>query len=327
LKVLITGASGFIGRRLSQTLSESNHSVVGTGRTVPPSSENFPGKFIAADLQKESDCRSVSRDLDAIVHCAGKAGAWGRSGDYFRANVVATQQLLAAARANGVTRFINLSSPSIYFDYKDQFDLKEDQLPKSFSNAYASTKYEAEKLVSAAHGPHFWTLSLRPRGVIGAGDRNWLPRIIAMRSRNRLVQVGDGKNIVDFTSVLNLADAVELALRGEERCYGRLYNITNGTPEPLWEVITRALEAVGLDGKRKKLPRPPMMALAKMSAFYHRLKKSEKEPELLPIKVGVASYSMTLNIDAAREILGYRPKTTTAQSIEEFARSEGARRP
>lgn len=318
MKILITGATGFIGQRLVQRLSANGHDVVGTARSF--SGEKFPRyTFIAADLSKASQGDQLMQNIDVVIHCAGKAGVWGGLAEYTQANVVATKNILASAQKNKVRRFINISSPSIYFAFKDQFDLKETDRPQKFSNAYALTKFQAEQLVQAAHTPDFLTVSLRPRGVIGAGDKNWLPRIIEMQKNGSLIQPGLGENLADFTCVENLMDAIELCLTTEEKNMGEVYNITNGMPEKLWTVIEESLEAVGLSSQHKKVFLSIAMTVAKISEIIHQLKKTQQEPALLPVKVGVAAYSLTLDISKAKTKLGYKPRQSTAEGLREFA--------
>lgn len=320
MKILITGISGFIGQRTADRLIQKGHEVFGTGRSkgTKPDQQSF--QYAPADLTNAQDCERITHNKDAIIHCAGKAGAWGAHSEYETANVSATRCLLEAARKNKVKRFVNISSPSIYFDFRNQFDLKETDLPRRFSNAYAKTKYLAEHLVHDAHQPnHFETISLRPRGVIGAGDRNWMPRIIALRNAGKLVQVGSGSNLADFTSVANLMDALELCLAAPTSAMGRTYNITNGTPELFWDVVESGLKALGLDSRRKKIPLFLAMGMARLSEIFATLKRSTEEPDLLPIKVGVAAYSLTLDISAAKSILKYSPQQSTQDGLEEFA--------
>lgn len=318
MKILVTGATGFIGQRLVQRLTANNHEVVGTARSF--SGESFQRyTFTAADLLKASQCDQLTQNIDVIIHCAGKAGVWGSLAEYTQANVVTTKNILEAAKKNQVRRFINISSPSIYFAFEDQFDLKETDLPKKFSNAYASTKFQAEQLVQAAHKPSFLTVSLRPRGVIGAGDKNWLPRIIEIQKSGTLVQPGLGENLADFTCVENLMDAIELCLTTDEKNMGEAYNITNGTPEKLWIVIEELLKTVGLSSQHKKVFLFIAMTVAKISEIFHQLKNTQQEPALLPVKVGVAAYSMTLDISKAKTRLGYKPKQSTADGLCEFA--------
>ncbi len=315
MNILVTGANGFIGRRIVNRLVRKGHFVFSSGRGPKPADSH---NYRQANISNKFDCISAVKNIDSVIHCAGKAGAWGSRSEFIEANVVGTRNLLEASKANQVKKFINISSPSIYFDYKDQFNLKESEIPRFFSNAYAETKYQSECEVIAANSNKFNTISLRPRGVIGMGDRNWLPRIIEMKKKGSLIQPGDGSNIVDFTSVENLVDAIELCLIAPSESYGTTYNITNGSPEKLWGVIERTLTNIGLDSSRKRIPLFLAMAAARLSETYHSLKKTKNEPNLLPIKVGVAAYSMTLDISKAKKTLNYKPRVSTNEAIAEF---------
>jgi len=318
MKILVTGSSGFIGQRVVQRLVSKGHQVTGSSLT-PIKVQPKDHSFMPADLARLQSCEALVNGVEVVIHCAGKAGAWGPRSEYEIANVVATKNMLEAAEAAQVQRFINLSSPSIYFDYKNQIALKEDQIPAVFSNAYAETKYLAEELVRKANTEQFKTLSLRPRGVVGAGDRNWLPRIIGLRQANKLIQPGDGTNKVDFTSVENLVDAIELCMTTPGKNCGRAYNLTDGTSEYLWEFIEYALSLVGLDGKRMRVPTQIAMAMARLSEKYHILCRTKQEPSLLPVKVGVGAYSMTLDISDAQNLLGYAPRISSRAAAQEFA--------
>lgn len=320
--ILITGASGFIGGRAAERLSARGYHVVtcGRGASRPRTLVSSEIEYRRADFSNVNGIRKILDDVDAVLHCAGKAGAWGTYQDYYDSNVVLTERLLAAAGQSGVRRFINISSPSIYFDYKNLFRLTEDYLPRRFSNAYAETKYLAERAVRAAHRQDFETISLRPRGVIGAGDTNWLPRIIEMRKAGALKQVGRGTNIVNFTSVSNLLDAIELTLSASGHSMGETYNIHNGSDESFWEVVEKALSAAGLDARRRRVPLLFALGAARLNEKWHRWRGSKNEPELLPIKVGVSAYSLTMDISKARRKLGYQPKQTTDEALAEFAR-------
>lgn len=320
--IVITGASGFIGGRAADRLVESGYRVIATGR-----SQQRPRTMINPEIEYRAahfdDVAKLKTDLEGVwgvLHCAGKAGAWGSYADFYEANVDLTQRLVDAARRAGVQRFVNLSSPSIYFDYKDQLRLTEEFRPPRFSNAYAETKYLAEQAVHRAHGRDFQVISLRPRGVIGAGDVNWMPRIISLRKSGGLRQIGDGRNQANFTSVSNLLDAIELAFSAPESATGQVYNIHNGVDENFWDVVDKGLRAVNLDSRRKKVTRSTAMFLARANERWNAWRGTEKEPELLPVKIGVSTYSMTMDISRAKKLLGYTPKQTTEQALEEFAR-------
>ncbi len=186
--------------------------AVAFGRAVPIL-KSVVRAFFKATLLISIFARMRLEGVEAVIHCAGLAGTWGAFDKYYDANVAGTENLLSAARTNRCRRFINISSPSIYFEFRDQLDLKEDYRPKKFSNAYARTKWMAETLVQAANSAELQTvLPLRPRSVIGASDQNVLPRLIRLQETGSLVQIGRGENVVDITTVGNLIQAVELCL-------------------------------------------------------------------------------------------------------------------
>lgn len=324
MKALVTGATGFIGARIAAALLDTGaQQVVFTGRKQPRDSQLLArgAIFLAGDLVDPEFTERATRGIDVIFHCAGLAGTWGSYEDFYRANVTATRNLLVAAKTNGARRFINISSPSIYFDFKDQLNLREGDLPRKFSNHYASTKWEAEQLVAAAHGPDFLTVSLRPRSVIGAGDQNVLPRLIRLQEKGALVEIGSGQNVVDITTVGNLVDAALLCMKAPAAAMGESYNITNGTPVKFWEFVDHVLKSAGLPTQRKRLPYAPVMALARANEFLSRLLRRKNEPSLLPIAVGVITFSMTLDISKARTRLGYSPRFSTEDGVSEFIRA------
>lgn len=320
MNILITGASGFIGSRIAQALgANSHHQLILTGRKRP-ATYSLPYTFIAADLTQEKETLELTKGVDVVIHCAGLAGTWGDYQEYYLANVLSTENLLKSSQKNGVKRFINISSPSIYFDYKDQFNLREGDLPPQFSNAYAQTKYEGEVLTQKYHSENLWTVSLRPRSVIGAGDNNVLPRLIHYNEQGQLKIIGKGLHLVDITTIGNLLQAVELCLQAPQGAMGTTYNISNGQPELFWNFVDSLLSHFGTIAPRRRIPYALAMGLAQINQILCRLMRVKKEPTLLPLTVGIMAYSMTMDISHAREHLGYRPRYSTADGIEEFVK-------
>ncbi len=322
MKVLVTGATGFIGGRLCLELSSKGHEVLATGR-LSQASESFKDyiHYLSSTLEDHHELLELTKGCDAVLHCAGKTGVWGPYQEYYQANVEVTKRLLKAAKENGVQRFIHLSSPSIYFQLKDQMNLKEEDIPSEIFDSYGQTKYESEKLVLSQNDESFLTIAFRPRGVIGAGDKSWLPRIVELYQSGQLIIPGKGDNVVDFTSCHNLVALLIRCLELPSDVFGEVYNITNGAPVPLWPFVKKTLGVLGIyhqDRPLKKLPRGLVVVLSYLSEFWHKLIQSKSEPKVLPLKVGVASYSMTLNIDKATSRLGYSPKQTLDEAVEEY---------
>jgi len=273
---------------------------------------------VQGDLADHTLAEKAAAGVDIVIHCAGLAGTWGDYDKYYQANVHVTNNLISAAQKNQVKRFINISSPSIYLNFTHQLNIDESYLPASFSNHYARTKFEAEQLVHHAHNTTLQTISLRPRMVIGAGDNNLIPRLLELQKSGLLKQIGAGANLVDFTSVNNLMDIIEQCFTAPASAMGRAYNISNGNPDKLWDVIDRICESLNINTQRKTLPYHLVMGLAKINEKICSFVKSKNEPRLLPVPISMLANSMTLNIEAAKRELGYKPTQTTQQALQEF---------
>jgi nucleoside-diphosphate-sugar epimerase len=144
-----------------------------------------------------------------------------------------------------------------------------------------------------------------------------MPRIISAHKKGRLKIIGNGKNIVDLTSVANAVDAILLSLKAEGAALNQIYNITNGEPVNLWEKITYVLSLMNEQLPKKKIPYRLVLTIAQLMEWKSKITHM-KEPVLTKYGVGVLAKSMTLDISKARELLGYNPTVTTDEAIREF---------
>ena len=324
LRLLVTGATGFVGSRLIERIKSDNRfaSILATGRNEQRGMELVSDgiDFEAGDLTNPKFVDKITRNIDVIVHCAALTTPWGNYQHFYDANVLATQHLIDACRQNNVKRMVYISTPSIYQTYHgDQPNISElDILPKKMINHYAATKKNAEDLLKDAYHRGLETIILRPRAIIGRGDRNILPRIIAAQKLGRLFIIGDGKNKVDITSVSNVIDAINLSIFAPGQALGHAFNITNGTPIPLWEMIEAVLEKLNMKLPSRKIPHFVAFNAARMHEWIAMLTRSQQEPTLTRYGVAILSKTMTLNIHKAKNLLGYRPRQSNAEAIEEF---------
>ena len=152
MKILITGASGFIGGRFARFALEQGFDVRVNGRRAAGVEHlvRRGAEFVQGDLIDPELVRELCRDVDAVVHCAGAVGVWGRKQDFVQGNVQVTENVVEACLKQRVRRLVHLSSPSIYFDGRSHLGIKEEQVPRRFNNHYAATKYLAEQKVFGA---------------------------------------------------------------------------------------------------------------------------------------------------------------------------------
>ncbi|AWH15948.1 radical SAM protein [Stenotrophomonas sp. ZAC14D2_NAIMI4_7] len=320
-RVLVTGASGFIGQHVARALARDGWQVRASGRDLArlqplalDGIEAWPGDLAQAPLQP------LLQGCQAVVHCAALSQPWGPAADFQRANVLATQRLLQAAQAAGVDRFVHLGSPSIYFRFADQYNVGEAfQPPSRWVTDYARSKWESEQAVASAAGQGLHTVVLRPRAVFGPGDRAILPRLLAVAAGGRFPLIHAGRAMIDVTPVDDAVQAVRCALRAGHACAGRAYNISAGEPVAVRALVQGLFQAMGLQVQLRNVPRRVALVAAGVAETLARLRPGCPEPRLTRYGVGVLGYSQTLDISAARRDLGYQPQVGVQAALLQFA--------
>lgn len=324
MKILITGATGFLGYRLAERLQAQGHTLTTTGRNPEMGLrlQHLGTRFVPGSINDDAHLRTLCRGQDAIVHTAGLSSPWGKYEDFYRINTQGTEQMVAAALAEDVPRFVHISTPSIYVQNKDCMNIREsDPLPERFINAYAQTKYAAEQRVLAGAEQGLETVMLRPRALIGRGDTVIMPRLLRAHEAGRLRRVGDGRNQVDLTPVDNVCHSIELALAlpSESPALQEAFNISNGDPVNLWDTLKEAFKRLHLSLETERgIPFGVAYAMAAAMEASARRKKGYPEPPLTRYGVIMISRSQTLNIDKARQLLGYEPQVSVGEAMDHF---------
>jgi nucleoside-diphosphate-sugar epimerase len=319
MKILLTGATGFLGFRTLEKLIEINEvtSIIATGRTIKQSHYLKHPKitYLLGELSDKAFVEEITQDVEFVIHAAALSSPWGKYKEFEDANLRSQLNLINAIKRNKIVKYIYISTPSMYFDSTNRKDIREnDPLPRKFINAYSTTKRMAEIELINSGIPY---VILRPRALTGRGDTVIMPRIISAHKKGRLKIIGNGKNIVDLTSVANAVDAILLSLKAEGAALNQIYNITNGEPVNLWEKITYVLSLMNEQLPQKKIPYWLVLTIAQLMEWKSQITHM-KEPVLTKYGVGVLAKSMTLDISKARELLGYNPTVTTDEAIREF---------
>lgn len=216
--VLVTGGTGFLGRRLVERLLAQGRPVTVLARRPAPDLAARGVRFVAASIEDSDAVRAACAGMGTVFHVAARVGIWGRYDDFFRANVLGTRAILAGCREHGVARLVHTSTPSVVYDGRPLAGADESlPLTTDCPAAYPLTKAIAERDVLAANSPALRTIALRPHLIWGVGDPHLVPRILARARAGRLRIVGEGKNRVDMVHVENAVDAhllAETALAG-----------------------------------------------------------------------------------------------------------------
>ena len=327
-RILVTGATGFLGQASALALQAQGAVVLGAGRSREAIARLEEGGLRMRSLALES-AEQVRACFDefrpqAIVHCAAKSAPYGKRSDFVRANVEGTNHLLDESRRGGVQRFVHISSPSIYCAGKALDRTREDSpLPARAINTYAETKREAERLVQQASSAGLACVILRPRAIYGPGDNALFPRLLAALKDGKLPIIGDGQNQIDLTYIDDATASIQLALTADERCLGKAYNITSGESVRLWDLIATLADRLGLERPRRRVSRRTAQVAAACLEALHRTFRRSGEPRLTRHSVDSLSLDATLDISAARRDLQYAPRISVNEGVERFLASLG----
>jgi nucleoside-diphosphate-sugar epimerase len=321
MNVLVTGATGFLGWRTLEVLVKDPDvkQIIATGRTLKPSHtiQHEKVTYITGNLEDKKFVKSLFKNTNAVVNAAALSSPWGDKQLFESANVLTQANLIEASKEYGIKKFVFISSPSMYFEYRDKFNVKEeDALPKKLVNQYAISKRKAEVLLINSGLPY---VILRPRAIIGRGDTVIMPRLIRAFDEGRLKIIGSGKNIAELTAVENVANAIVLSLKAQGPALNEIYNITNGAPVVLWDAISDVLSRLGKKAPTQKVPFRIVKWVAQFMELTSRL-TNKVEPALTQYGAGTLAMSLTMDISKAQNLLAYQPKVTTEGAINEFVK-------
>lgn len=283
MHVLITGIGGFIGPRLARNLLEHGHRVSGTWleNTPPPNVEEGVDLFHADLLDRNSLDRTMeSAKPDAVVHLAGLSHvgeSWKRPGEYFRVNVLGTENLLKAADDRMV---VFASSAEVYGPVPaEQQPIHEERLPDPRS-PYALTKAAAERLAIARGA-----VVARAFNLIGPGQS---PAFALPAFAGQLAEIARGERDVlkvgnltarrDFVHVDDGAEAFRRLIQGGTP--GRIYNIASERAVSIAEALDRLCAVAGVEPRVEQDPeRMRPVDLPLLLGDHGRLTKLGWEPE------------------------------------------------
>jgi nucleoside-diphosphate-sugar epimerase len=320
MKVLVTGGGGFLGGTIVRLLRERGDRVRSFSRSDYPALAALGVEQARGDLADADAVSAAAQGCDLVFHVAAKAGVWGSLKEYHDANVVGTQNVLAACRKHGIRRLVFTGSPSATFAGKDQNGVDESEpYPTHFLAHYPRTKAIAEQMVLAANGPELATVSLRPHLIWGPGDPHIVPRILERARAGRLRRIGSEPKLVDTIYIDNAATAhVQAAdrLAVGSPIAGKAYYLSQGEPTPMWDFISRVLQAADLPPVARTIsPRMAYVAGAILEAVFKVL-RIRREPAITRFMAKQMSTAHWYNLSAAKRDLGYAPAVSTEEGLK-----------
>ncbi len=317
-RVLVTGASGLLGRTVVQQLLSRGERV-----TVMQRGESgLPVLQVRGDIADPEALSLALEGVDRVIHCAAKVSLNGPPAEFRRINVDGTSALLAAARACDVHSFVHVSTPSVaHLGRAIHGDGAQPADPGRARGQYARTKAEAELLALAESDSAFAVVAIRPHLVWGPGDEQLIGRIVARARAGRLFLIDHGYALIDTTYIDNAASALVAALDTCQANQGRAFVISNGEPRTVAELLERICRAAQEQPPTRSVPASIALRAGRVA---ERL-WGESEPPLTSFLVEQLSTAHWFDQREARSSLCWTPAVSLEEGFARLADSYGTR--
>ncbi|MFO8052711.1 MAG: SDR family NAD(P)-dependent oxidoreductase [Candidatus Omnitrophota bacterium] len=261
--VLVTGATGFIGRHLIKRLVDlDQYSIVAISR-FPEKAKNLKNeklKLIKADITKENDLKKLTKiPIDIIIHCAARLEGKKKK-NFDKINIFGTENICKLAVELGIERFIYLSSVAVVSGNK-QLPLTED-LPHSATNVYGQSKLEAEKKVLVYRRKGLPVIILRPPMVYGEDEPHAFPFLLKLLKWRMVPLLEGGRHKLHLAYVKNVVEAIIFALGSEDMLEGSFF-VADREILTINQVFRKMAEGIGA--------KPPLPIPSFLTHFFCRI--------------------------------------------------------
>ena len=312
-RVFITGAHGFIGRRLAERYRERGIEV----RGVDVSDGDG---VVAGDVSRPGDWQRHAEGADLVLNTAAVLTLAGDPAEVWNVNVLGTRMALDAAVSAGARRFVQFSSVLAFsWTFPDGVDERYPVRPNGAP--YVDTKVASEQVVLQAHAAgEIEVTVVRPGDVWGPRSRPWTILPVEMAKQGKFMLPRGG--IFSPVYVDNLVDGVLLAAERDEGA-GQVFTLTDGVGVPNEEFFGHLFRMLGKEGPRV-LPRRALTPLAAGVDVFSRV--SRRENEMNANAVQYLARTGTYSIQKARRVLGYEPRVSLEEGFrrtEAWLRAEG----
>lgn len=320
---LVTGGTGLLGSHIAEQLRAKNQRVRAICRAGSDTTflRKIGAEIVPGDLDDRAELRRACEGVDAVYHAAARVGDWGPWADFVRVTIDGTRNLLEAASAANVRRFLHISSVSVYGHVNGDGKVFDETAPVGVNvhrwSYYTRAKVEAEKIAWDAHRAGKVRLTVvRPAWLYGPRDRATLPRLIENMRRGKVKIVGDGNNRLNVVHAGNVAEGAILAANCE-RSIGEAYNASHDGVLTQRRYFDLVADAIGASRPAKSVPYSMAYRAAFALETFGHLLKTKKPPFITRYAIWLMGRRCFFECQKLKDHTGWRSRIGYEDGIRE----------
>jgi 2-alkyl-3-oxoalkanoate reductase len=320
VKALVTGASGFLGSHITERLVARGEDVRCLVRPTSRTTflDSLAVELSYGDITDATSLPSALEGVDTVYHAAAMVGDWGPWETFRAVTINGTRNMLKAASAAGVRRFLHVSTDGIY-RYGDLRNGVTEASPYEthfgWLDYYRRAKTAAEKIARRFHSTGRLPVSIvRPALILGERDNAMLPGLIAFLKSPSSSYLGSGANRLPCVYAGDVAELCILAATSDATL-GEIYNAVNHeyvTQRDLFEAVAAC---TSLPAPKRSLPLRAVYALAMAMEARARLRGWEHRPDLTRFSVNLLGVDYVEDASKAVNQLGWKPQVSMREAV------------
>lgn len=322
MKVLVTGAAGFLGGHLVDMLLERGDEVRAMVRPVEDASRlhKLEGvEVVPGDLVDRESLKRAVQGIQRVYNVAAKTGPWGLEKDYKSVNVWGVADLITASMDAGVERIVHTSSITVYGHHLKGI-VTEDHPFHAEDNPYSRTKIAGERLIAELVKERGAPVVLvRPAWIYGPRDRASFGRFVALVESGKGFLIGSGKNIVPIVYVRDVAQGLIKAGDASDAVIGKTYTLADDRRVSQAEYLNTIADFLGAPPVSRKIPYFPLLTVGRGAELVWRAmgRRNSSPPPVTTYGVTLLGGNQEFSIEKARNELGYSPEYDVIRGVNE----------
>ncbi len=308
-RVLITGATGFIGSHIvNANLTVGNHvrALVLPGDAGGENLKQKGVEVVEGDIRDFAKVREAVGGCDIVFHCAAVVTDWAPKKLFREITVGGAENIARAAVEANVKRLVDMSTCDV-FGTREDIVMDESMPLQYWGEPYPDSKIDSEKIMWRYHREKGLPVTMvYPLWVFGEGDRTFVPLLADAIIKKEMI-FWRKNAIVWPTYIENLVDLLML-IAVDDRAVGNGYLVHDGESTTLEEFCDGIASALGVPPVKTYIPYWSAMAAARLMEFIWRLFRIEKRPLLTTYTVTNLGSRFRFSIEKAERELGWKPK-------------------